>query len=226
MTAVSFPAARKPRKRDCTQPGAARSYLLDHVPVTGLTSIPKKEVLSVSRDANAFSPRWVDVPQKKRWTSLFIAGLLSLGLTIPAFELPASAHGGGLDSNGGHNCYVPACAGTYHCHQPRGPRCGGGSNASSDSPALGQAQPSSRPVPRLVIPRCVRPLSGGNYSQGEIALVQAALQFFGYPPGPIDGIYGSLTRSALHRFENRFQLPPSGRLVLSFTSVERLFINC
>ena len=30
-----------------------------------------------------------------------------------------SAHGGGLDSNGGHNCNVGACAGTYHYHRPR-----------------------------------------------------------------------------------------------------------
>lgn len=26
------------------------------------------------------------------------------------------AHGGGLDSSGGHNCYVGSCAGTYHTH--------------------------------------------------------------------------------------------------------------
>ena len=26
------------------------------------------------------------------------------------------AHGGGLDSSGGHNCYVGSCAGTYHYH--------------------------------------------------------------------------------------------------------------
>jgi hypothetical protein len=28
----------------------------------------------------------------------------------------AFAHGGGLDSNGGHNCYVDKCAGSYHYH--------------------------------------------------------------------------------------------------------------
>ena len=27
------------------------------------------------------------------------------------------AHGGGLDSSGGHNCYVGSCAGTYHYHR-------------------------------------------------------------------------------------------------------------
>ena len=29
----------------------------------------------------------------------------------------AHAHGGGLDSSGGHNCYVGSCAGTYHYHR-------------------------------------------------------------------------------------------------------------
>jgi len=35
-----------------------------------------------------------------------------------------SAHGGGLDGDGGHNCYVGSCAGTYHYH-----RGGGGSRS-------------------------------------------------------------------------------------------------
>jgi hypothetical protein len=29
----------------------------------------------------------------------------------------AHAHGGGLDSSGGHNCYVGSCKGTYHSHK-------------------------------------------------------------------------------------------------------------
>lgn len=44
---------------------------------------------------------------------LFTAGLAA----------PVQAHGGGLDWQGGHNCRVGACAGTYHCHQPRGGIC-------------------------------------------------------------------------------------------------------
>ena len=34
------------------------------------------------------------------------------------FSTDAHAHGGGLDANGGHNCYVGSCAGTYHVHRP------------------------------------------------------------------------------------------------------------
>ena len=29
----------------------------------------------------------------------------------------AYGHGGGLDSSGGHNCYVGSCKGTYHSHR-------------------------------------------------------------------------------------------------------------
>ena len=36
---------------------------------------------------------------------------------------PAYSHGGGLDWQGGHNCRVGSCAGTYHCHQARAGVC-------------------------------------------------------------------------------------------------------
>ena len=42
--------------------------------------------------------------------------LVSVCTYIPSVYT-ALAHGGGLDSSGGHNCYVGACAGTYHYHQ-------------------------------------------------------------------------------------------------------------
>lgn len=35
----------------------------------------------------------------------------------------ATAHGGRLDSQGGHNCRVGYCAGTYHCHKPLSTFC-------------------------------------------------------------------------------------------------------
>jgi hypothetical protein len=44
--------------------------------------------------------------------------MLSLGTASPAYT-----HGGGLDWQGGHNCRVGSCAGTYHCHQARGGVC-------------------------------------------------------------------------------------------------------
>lgn len=36
------------------------------------------------------------------------------------FISDAIAHGGGLDSSGGHNCYVGSCAGSYHYHRGSG----------------------------------------------------------------------------------------------------------
>lgn len=50
---------------------------------------------------------------------LLLLSLVSLVALAPSM---VSAHGGGLDSNGGHNCNVGPCAGTYHYHG------GGGSN--------------------------------------------------------------------------------------------------
>ena len=44
--------------------------------------------------------------------------LLLITLTsLFAVSSSANAHGGGLDGNGGHNCYVGSCAGTYHYHR-------------------------------------------------------------------------------------------------------------
>ena len=63
-------------------------------------------------------------------STLFVAALLGA---------PAQAHGGGLDWQGGHNCYVASCAGTYHCHQPRGGICA----ASSKPPKSTKPKSSS-----------------------------------------------------------------------------------
>ncbi len=41
---------------------------------------------------------------------------------------------------------------------------------------------------------------------------QAALLYLGYDPGPIDGIRGRRTRSALMQFQERFGLPETGEL--------------
>lgn len=71
-----------------------------------------------------------------------IAALASTALTAALMigtGIPAQAHGGGLDWQGGHNCRVGSCAGTYHCHQPRGGICAKGNqkgkkNRAHESP--------------------------------------------------------------------------------------------
>jgi hypothetical protein len=48
--------------------------------------------------------------------------MFAILLTISVLP-QAQSHVGGLDSQGGHNCRKGSCAGTYHCHQPRGDFC-------------------------------------------------------------------------------------------------------
>lgn len=67
-----------------------------------------------------------DVNMKK------ILTLIAIFIIAPASSV--QAHSGRTDANGGHNCYVGACAGTYHYHN------GGGS-------------PPAPPVPRYVAPK-------------------------------------------------------------------------
>lgn len=50
------------------------------------------------------------------------AGALMMGASMLAVA-PVQAHGGGIDWQGGHNCNVGSCAGTYHCHQARAGVC-------------------------------------------------------------------------------------------------------
>jgi peptidoglycan hydrolase-like protein with peptidoglycan-binding domain len=42
--------------------------------------------------------------------------------------------------------------------------------------------------------------------------VQQALHRLGYGPGPVDGIFGPLTRAAIHRFQQDIGAEPTGSL--------------
>jgi hypothetical protein len=132
--------------------------------------------------------------------------IVSLMLTLGAPATLVSAHGGGLDSSGGHNCYVGSCAGTYHCH-----RCGG-SSTYTYKPAITPAF-------------CVV-LSSARMSSKEVRLMQGALFFKGFNPGPLDGIFGNKTSYAIKRYEiaNRIQISPNRRVYL--TTLMHLNIDC
>jgi hypothetical protein len=54
--------------------------------------------------------------------SIIFRIILVLSISISGAQ-SASAHGGGLDGQGGHNCRTGSCAGTYHCHQALGGAC-------------------------------------------------------------------------------------------------------
>lgn len=70
-----------------------------------------------------------------------LGGALTSALLVTVPVGPASSHGGGLDSQGGHNCRVGACAGEYHCHQARGPVC---QKALGVTPAAPNSSSSSK----------------------------------------------------------------------------------
>jgi hypothetical protein len=123
-------------------------------------------------------------PNSSRLFACFVFVVLSLFVGVPSL----SAHGGGLDSDGGHNCRVGSCAGTYHCHQARGPRCGGGSSSNASK----NASPQSF---------CVN-LTRSSLSDGDVRLIEVALLFKGFNPGPIDGVIGHVTSRAINSYEN------------------------
>ena len=66
----------------------------------------------------------------------FLIALLLLFLT----SSPVNAHSGRTDSSGGHNCYVGACAGTYHYHN---------SGYTAPAPVYNPSTPKPTPVPTL-----------------------------------------------------------------------------
>ena len=119
----------------------------------------------------------------KTLQSLLFLFLLA-ALTVQSATL-VSAHGGGLDGDGGHNCYVGSCAGTYHYHR------GGGSNSSSQMPS-----------PAF----CVVLNSSSGLTRSEIALIQLKLLFKGFSPGPIDGYGGKKTQRAINAYESKYGL--------------------
>jgi hypothetical protein len=156
-----------------------------------------------------------------------ILPLLVLGFGLTPAPSRVSAHGGGLDSDGGHNCYVGSCAGTYHCHRAWGPGCGGGYQPSSPSTNQQSSRSSSTPSrPRVAVAQCVRLSGVTEFTKGEIALIQAMLQFLGFNPGPIDGVYGPRTRAALNSFESRIGYVQSAGNLLYYSSIQALLVGC
>ncbi len=140
---------------------------------------------------------------------MFIAMLVTSSLILGAN--PSIGHGGGLDSQGGHNCRVGSCAGTYHCHQARGPACGGGTKPSTQRKTL--------------LTKCVEE-SAEDLTSSNMALIQTKLKTKGFDPGTIDGNYGSGTKKALNAFEKKYKLTQSMGSSINNASMEKLGVNC
>ncbi len=143
----------------------------------------------------------------KRLIFLLLTVVSALGV-----DGPVKAHGGGLDSDGGHNCYVSSCAGTYHCHQARGPRCGGGGTT--------YRAPSSTPS----LATCVR--LGPLMTKGEVRLLQLSLLADGFSPGPLDGYFGRRTTIAVNSYEIFYGLDISPSRQIYFATLDHLGISC
>lgn len=152
---------------------------------------------------------------RRRWYSsavrrsvLFLIVMMSM--VAPFGGLMVSAHGGGLDSDGGHNCRVGSCAGTYHCHQYRGGRCSL-TGFGSESP---------------ILPSFCISLSGTELSRSDVARIQSALKARGYEPGPIDGSLGAKTTRAINAFERSRNLGLSGRNEIYNRTITALGVDC
>jgi hypothetical protein len=78
------------------------------------------------------------------------------------------------------------------------------------APALAPVQPSPRPRGKSVRSTSFRPLA--MRSRAEIASIQGALKLLDYHPGPIDGVIGTLTRTAIATFQFAEGLPADGEL--------------
>lgn len=140
---------------------------------------------------------------------IFLSILVTLSLILGAN--PSIGHGGGLDSQGGHNCRVGSCAGTYHCHQAWGPACGGGTSA---------------PLPKNTLtPKCVIE-SEKSLSSENIAFLQKKLKGKGFNPGAIDGNYGGSSQKALNAYEKKNKLQLSTGTSVNNASMKLLGVNC
>lgn len=135
---------------------------------------------------------------------LFAVGLIGLTVAVLSQVGRAEGHGGGLDSDGGHNCYVGSCAGTYHYHRPSG-------------------RTWSYP-PYVPVAYCVDEYSG--LDSGEVKLIQTSLLLEGYNPGPIDGVFGSRTSRALNAYERDSRISRSAPRHINWSSIYSLGLEC
>jgi len=164
-----------------------------------------------------------------------LAMLLSAFVATPS--QPVQAHGGGLDGDGGHNCRVGSCAGTYHCHRYYGGRCtrtspatttttprrstSSGTSSSTSSSASSTATTSTRSVRPAA---CVNPTAG--LSQSEIARLQTALKDIDAYRYEIDGKYGAGTSAAVARAAASFSLVITDPGEPSTQLLEALGVSC
>ena len=146
----------------------------------------------------------------KKISLAIVVAILTLGTPSPSYS-----HGGGLDWQGGHNCRVGSCAGTYHCHQARAGVCATSADLPKTKPRVSQTVPV----------QCIEE-SDENLTRNQVAMIQFKLNSLGYQAGTQDGTYGSLTIKALNKFEIDSKLKKSSKLIIENKTLEVLGTMC
>lgn len=144
--------------------------------------------------------------------SMLTFGVVILTLGTPS---PSYSHGGGLDWQGGHNCRVGSCAGTYHCHQARAGVC---------APSAALPKTKSK-VSQKVSTQCID-ASDENLNRNQVAMIQFRLKELGYQVGSQDGNYGGLTIKALNKFEIDYELKKSSKSIIENETLDVLGTRC
>jgi hypothetical protein len=144
---------------------------------------------------------------------------IAITLTVISFQLSGlqavNAHGGGLDWQGGHNCRVGSCAGTYHCHQARAGICASSSSVPKNKPG----------VTKTISVSCIDE-TDENLSKNQIAMIQLKLGTLGYMSGTRDGSFGNSTLKALNKFESDSKLAKSNKETIQVDSLIELGAMC
>lgn len=146
----------------------------------------------------------------RKITLAMAVAILTLGSPVPSYS-----HGGGLDWQGGHNCRVGSCAGTYHCHQARGGACAPSTDLPKTKPRVSQK----------VSTQCIQE-TDENLNRNQLAMIQFKLNSLGYQAGTQDGKYGSLTIKALNKFETDYKLKKSSKSIIENETLEVLGTIC
>lgn len=144
---------------------------------------------------------------------LLTFGFLGLCVGAPSSAEAAVAHGGGLDGDGGHNCYVSACAGTYHCHRPWGGRCRAGVATQVATTTTQPFRSTAIPQPPARPTTTTRPMAAAScisqlpfLTTAETVLLQRTLQGAGAYRSAVDGVLGAETVTAVISVANRFRM--------------------
>ena len=113
-------------------------------------------------------------------------------LCVSSWTASTGAHDGETDAGG---CHGRELTGIDHCHVEAVPL----QNSENASVNVADAR---RGIRELQLPEC--------FTCEDVTTIQRGLAALGHSPGPIDGIIGPLTRSAIESYQRAQDLPVDG----------------